>query len=140
MITLPLSKQVLAMTIELADKFVTVRMTLANSPQTSRELLLLLSNDDEPYVRWFVARNGATPQNALEKLTHDEDPVISRTAIENPNLDLDYIKALSTGCGSIVKIAEREVARRKSLRSKIHQMSKLVKKFKTTNRKMGVKT
>jgi len=130
MITLPVSKQFIAMMIGLTSKGTHARITLASSPQISHGLLLLLSNDSQASVRWGVAMNETTPQSVLEKLAHDADLVVSQSAIKNPNLGLDYIKALSTGCGNIAEIAECEIAHRKLLKSKTHQISQLVKKFK----------
>ena len=58
------------------------RMDVAADPETSDELLTMLSRDRSDFVRRAVAENPVTPPHVLDLLTTDEDENVRFAAAE----------------------------------------------------------
>ena len=59
---------------------------LAYSGRTSKEILFILSTDEDSSVRYWVAINPNTPKKVLKKLSKDKDGGVRYWAIYRKNL------------------------------------------------------
>ncbi len=84
------------------------RLDLAGKPSTPSEELTLLANDENSYVRRWVADNPNTPPETLTLLASDEDSVVRRIVAENPNTPPETLTLLAKDENSYVRC---EVAR-----------------------------
>ena len=62
-----------------------MKYKLAYNSNTSKEILTILSKDEENYVRWRVAFNPNTPKEALTILSKDKDSGVRWRVAMNPN-------------------------------------------------------
>ena len=62
-----------------------VRYWVARNPNTKPENLDVLSRDEYPDVRYWVARNPNTKSETLDTLSQDEDAYVRRWVAEHPN-------------------------------------------------------
>ena len=66
----------------------------ASSPNTPKEILEKLSNDEDFYVRACVAQNSNSSEEVLEKLSNDEDFRVRAYVALNPNTSEEILKKL----------------------------------------------
>jgi DNA repair protein RadC len=67
----------------------------ARNPNTSKEELIRLSFDKDPYVRGAVARNLNTLPETLRKLAKDKNAWVRRNVAQNPNTPLEILMELA---------------------------------------------
>ena len=70
------------------------RMGLAYET-TDIEVLNILAEDTEPYVREFVAKNCSATEIILYKLANDESPDVRLAVVENPHTSVKTIEMLA---------------------------------------------
>jgi hypothetical protein len=73
------------------------------SSYTSQETLTLLAGDNEPFVRYWIARHPKTAPETLIILANDEDSVVRSVVVLNPNTP-QYIKDYPKACKFIEKL------------------------------------
>jgi hypothetical protein len=61
------------------------RNKLASDTGTPVEVLIILVNDEDGYVRYGVAQNPSTPATTLVKLAEDADYYVRQAILNNPN-------------------------------------------------------
>jgi len=49
------------------------KVRLANNKRTSKEILSILSTDEDDHIRWSVTHNPNTSKEVLKKLSKDKD-------------------------------------------------------------------
>jgi len=76
--------------ISLADK-----VDLASSPTTPIEILEMLSEDENSFVRHNVAKNPNTPKEVLEKLSKDKNYWVRNNVARNPSTPIEILERLS---------------------------------------------
>ena len=64
------------------------RVELAEDHHAPVNILVQLANDEDHYVRFFVAANPKTPINVLAKLADDVSERVRLCVFENPNKSL----------------------------------------------------
>lgn len=61
------------------------KITLAQSPDVTTEELEWLANDEDSFIRFWVARHPNCPVSSLEKLDDDEDFWVRSVVASHPN-------------------------------------------------------
>lgn len=69
-----------------------VRCALAERPDCQSEALAALADDEEHGVRWWVARNRATPPATLQDLCYDRKGSVASNAIRHHSLDPAWLR------------------------------------------------
>ncbi len=78
---------------------------LSSHPATPAELLEVLYNSDDPYVRAAVVKHEHCPVNILKLAAADNDVIIRRHLASNKNLPAVYVQQLITNQDSSVRRA-----------------------------------
>ena len=68
------------------------------------KVLAQLANDDDPYVRAYVAENSNTPADVLVQLANDEKWVVRKTVAANRNTPVDILEQLANDDDPDVRI------------------------------------
>lgn len=85
-----------------------IRCAAASSPQTSPDLLEVLSQDTDNGVRKAAGQNPRTGLPALERLAHDKDERVRATVAKNPKTPLPLLELLAEDEEQMVRIAVAE--------------------------------
>lgn len=71
-----------------------VRRVVAGNPNTPRQVLARLAEDESAYIRKSVAVNPKTPADVLKRLASDQNGEVRLAVAENPHIPADILDML----------------------------------------------
>ena len=84
------------------------KISAAEDPKTSAEVLEELANHSYEEIRKSVAQNPKAPLKLLEKLARDEDPSVRAAVTKNPKITLETLEKLARDENPSVRAAVAE--------------------------------
>jgi len=79
------------------------KIIAAQDPNTEQETLELLATDEDPDVRYWLAKNPNIPKESLQLLATDENPAVRQYVAKNPNIPKESLQLLATDENSYVR-------------------------------------